>query len=134
MTGVALAALASCGASDDKAVAELAINDFHSAVNAGDYDAIYAKVDAQFLRSTPGPLFNRLEATVARKLGPYRNGRTINWVVNYTPTGTQVILTRQATYARGPAVETFRYTVFRNEARLSGYNISSLNLILDDKN
>ncbi|MEG3143429.1 hypothetical protein U1839_02070 [Sphingomonas sp. RT2P30] len=68
-------ALAGCSAGEDVPLANKAIDRFHAALNAGQFDPIYAGSAKDMKETTPQPRLVALLAAVHRKLGTLPLGR-----------------------------------------------------------
>ena len=128
---VALLSLGACSPGRDVPVAEKAVATFHAQLNANRFDAVYAGAAPEFRSATSGPVLTRLLSTVHRKLGDFRTGKTMGWNDNVSTSGHIVSLRYAASYARGPAMESFSYRIDGDAAVLVGYHTSSDALILN---
>jgi opacity protein-like surface antigen len=121
--------LASCSMSADSRLAEDAVPQFHHALDAGDFDAIYEGSANDLKQAASQKDFLDLLEAVHRKLGLSQSSNRQGWNVNYNTAGTFVTLSFQTTYAEGKASEQFVYRLQDGKALLAGYHISSLALI-----
>ncbi len=123
-------ALAGCSAGEDVPLANKAIDRFHTALNAGQFDPIYAGSAKDMKDTTPQPRLVALLAAVHRKLGTFRSGNSVGWNDNVNPAGHFVTINYQAKYEHGPAAENFVYRIENGRATLAGYHVNADALIL----
>ena len=128
---VTLLALAGCSASKDVPSAERAVASFHSDLNAGAFDAIYAASGTDLKAAATRERFVKVLAAVHRKLGLYKTGKTAGWNDNATLNGHFVTLNVQAGYERGAATEQFVFRVSGDRTLLAGYHVNSDAMLLD---
>jgi Protein of unknown function (DUF4019) len=123
--------LSSCGITASKPEAEAAVATFHSQLDAGQFDAIYANADDGFRKTTINSDFDAFAAAVHRKLGTVRQASLTNYFVNWSTGEGQVItLTYNTQFSGGSATEQFRLRVQNNRASIHAYDIDSTALIL----
>lgn len=128
---VLLAAGTACSISEEKAVAEAAVAQFHAQLDASQFQEIYADADELFKKSTSETDAVALFEAVHRKLGPVKESRQLNYFVNYDlATGKQIRLTYETEFAEGKGTEQFVWRVADGRARLLGYHINAAALIL----
>lgn len=131
--GVTLGALAlvGCSAGEDVPLANKAIDRFHAALNAGQFDPIYVGAAKEMKDTTPQPRLVALLSAVHRKLGTFRSGSSVGWNDNVNPGGHFVTINYQASYEHGPAAESFVYRIEDGHATLAGYHVNADALILN---
>ncbi len=134
LAGVTLVACS--GMVSGKEDADRAVEAFHRDFNAGSYDAIWDAASESLQQAISRQDFGAMLAAVRRKLGDFTGSTTRSWNVNSHNLTTFVSLVVESRYATakaattGTATETFLFVVKDGRATLSGYNISSLDLIL----
>jgi len=117
--------LAGCSAIDDTKAAETGVTEFHRALDAEQFGAIYDASSGEMKSSISRDDFVKFAAGLHGKMGAYKSGKTTNWNVNYGTGGHMVPLNRQAEFARGPGTEEFVFRVQDDKASLAGYHINS---------
>ena len=115
----------SCSLQKGKSTGENAVVKFHTQFNAGQYHEIYSQTDEGFRKNTSEEQMTALLGGVQRKLGLEKDTNQLEWHVNATTTGTQVLLTYRTTFTEGDATEQFVFFVSGNNARVFKYNIES---------
>jgi Protein of unknown function (DUF4019) len=121
----------SCGITANKPEAEAAVGTFHSQLDAGQFDAIYANADGGFRKATTNSDFDAFASAVHRKLGTVRQASLTNYFVNWsTGEGEVITLTYNTQFSGGSATEQFRLRLQNNRPLIYGYNIDSTALIL----
>lgn len=126
--GIAVAAaltLADCNPAANTAAAEAGVTDFHSAMEAGRYAAIYDASAADMKSSISRDDFIKLLGGFHEKLGQYRSGKTIGWHDNVGTSGHYVALSREVQFAKGPGTEEFVFRIEKGRPVLAGYHINS---------
>ena len=123
--------LTGCSVEADTREVGKAIPIFHQQLNAGQLDAIYDSAGEQLRRNTTKADLARFLSAVHRKLGNFKNGKSVGWNDNVTTDGHFVTETYSAQYDRGLATESFVYIVERSKALLVGYHVNSTALILN---
>jgi len=130
LIAAALLLLAGCSMSADTKLAEQAVTQFHSTLDAGQFDSLYEHAADDLKNSTQRERFVAFVDAVHRKLGTYQSSTEKNWNISYHPTGTYVTLSYTSTYAGGEANEEFVYRLEGQSALLAGYHVNSDALIL----
>ena len=115
--------------SQDSAVAEAKIPEFHSLLDAGEFRAIYAASADDLKKVASEKDFVALLDAVHRKLGQVKTTTRQTWLVNSRTSGTFVTLTYKTVFAKGDATEQFVYRIENDQAVLAGYSVNSLALI-----
>jgi len=122
-------AAGACSTKEDLAAAEREVEKFHQAYNAGRYDDIYDKTSDELKKATGQEAFVAMLETVQRRLGKMTETKRENWKVNFSTGGTTVNLVYETSFALGKGTETFNYRMSGKKAVLTGYNITSKNLL-----
>jgi hypothetical protein len=131
LLAVALSACFSgCGMREGTKAAEMAVNEFHQKLDAGEFTAIYSATHPDFKKASTEKDFVALLEAIHRKLGRVETTNQAGWNVNSHNLNTNVTLNYQTKFAGGDAVETFNYRVKGGKALLYGYNINSQALII----
>lgn len=126
---LSLVGLAGCSPGTDVPIAQRAIASFHSDLNAGSFEKIYANSDPELKSATNRDEFIKILGVVHSKLGPFTSGKMLNWNDNATTGGHYVTLNYQASYQKGSAEENFVYRLNGGGASLVGYHINSNTLL-----
>ena len=121
--------LSGCNGTEAKGAAERQVEAFHSHLNEGQYDAIYAQADDTFRSAGSKADTIAFIAAVHRKLGNAKSAAEQGYFVNLSTGGTIVNLTFQTQFDQGSATERFSFKVNGNDARLAGYRIESQELV-----
>jgi outer membrane murein-binding lipoprotein Lpp len=121
--------LAGCSASANIDSAKAGVQQFHSMMNASQFQAVYDQSDAAMKQATPADRMFKFLSAVHRKLGAAGPSSLQNWYVNYTTSGQFVTLNYKTTFASGFGDENFIYRVDNGVAKLVGYHINSDALI-----
>ena len=111
-------------------IAEPEIPLFHERLDAGKFDLIYDNADAEFKKTVPKQKIEALFAAVGRKLGKHKSSKQVNWNVRTFNGVTNVALAYETEFTDGEATETFTFQVSNGKAKLMGYNISSLDMLI----
>ncbi|HTX14312.1 MAG TPA: DUF4019 domain-containing protein [Candidatus Baltobacteraceae bacterium] len=124
--------LSSCGGfSDAKAAAESGVATFHSQLNSGQMQAIYAGADDAFRKATKESDFDAFMGAVQRKLGAVQQSQLRSYRVGYfTGQGTVVTMVYQTQFAGGSGAEEFSWHIQDKHPLLLRYNVDSNALIL----
>lgn len=123
--------LAACADTiNGKSIAEPAVTQFHEQLKQGDFDAIYEGATAEFKGAIAKDKALALFSAIDRKLGPLLETKQINWSVNTHNLVTTVVLVQASRFRDGEATETFTFRVDDASAKLLGYNISSLDMLI----
>jgi hypothetical protein len=124
-------ALAGCSIGADVPVADKAIVAFHTALDAGQFAAIYAQSAKDMKETTTEPRLTAFLGAVHRKLGTFKSGKSVGWNDNVNGNGHFISINYQATYEHGPAAESFVYRIDNGKATLVGYHVNADALILN---
>lgn len=121
----------SCGSiSKDRTIAEQATVQFHSQLDAGQYNSVYDAADPKLHDMTTEADLAKLLGAVHRKLGTVRQSTLLNWRADWhTGQGTTLTLTYTTTFSAGSGTEEFAWHIDNNRALLYGYHINSADLI-----
>ncbi|GGC15120.1 hypothetical protein GCM10011494_37440 [Novosphingobium endophyticum] len=128
----AAAMLAGCGARESVKDAEVEIGRFHAALDAGDWQKLWAAADPDLREAASREQFGKLLEAVRRKLGAVNKSRQVGWNANSGTGGTFVTVTMQTTFENGTGTEEFVYRK-RDERKLAlvGYHIQSQDMMLN---
>lgn len=122
--------LAGCSMSADTKMAEGAVERFHTMLDAGQFQDIYAESADDLKKVTTQEKLTALLEAVHRKLGVMKSSMKQSWNVNYHTSGTFITLIYATVYQGGDAREQFMYRLEGADAKLAGYYINSDALIL----
>jgi hypothetical protein len=122
--------LTGCSMSADKTVAEGAVTSFHTKLDAGQFDTIYADSSEDLKSVTTHEKLVALLEAVHKKLGATKSSKEQSWNVNFHTSGTFITLTYATSYESGDASEQFVYRLQGANALLAGYHINADALIL----
>jgi len=125
----AISLLAGCNAAADTKAGEAGVASFHTSLNAGKFDQIYADTDPEFKSITTKADFTKLLTALHTKLGNFQSGKTIGWNDNATTGGHYLTLNTEAKYERGAGQEQFVFKIQDGRAVMIGYHVSSNALI-----
>jgi opacity protein-like surface antigen len=123
-------ALAGCSTGVGTKLAEQAVPKFHTMLDAGEFDAIYAATADDFKQATKREEFVSILEAVHRKLGNTKSADMKGWNINYHTSGTFITLNYATTYTEGEASEQFVYRLQDDKVLLVGYHVNSNALIL----
>jgi hypothetical protein len=126
---VAVALQLACGVKKGKENAERAVEKFHSQLNAGQFQQIYAESDEAFRKVVTEEQAIQLFGAVRSKLGTVQQAKLSGWHVNATTGGTAVTLSYEVEFSEGKGTEQFVYHVSGDKALLFNYNVNSPLLI-----
>jgi hypothetical protein len=128
----ALAALAGCGDTlKGTEYAEATVARFRQQMKARQFEQIYDSTGADFKAATSREIGVALFAAVDRKLGAFKRAKQINWSVNTHNMVTTVVLVYDSEYSDSHATETFTVRVEDGRGELVGYNIQSLQMLIE---
>lgn len=115
-----------CGAlKDGKPAAEEQIRQFHSMLDEGKFDEIYANSDQRMKDAASKEEMIKLLKAVHSKLGSVTGSTTATWNIgNYNLTST-IVMVQETTFENGKGTETFTFILSGKEAHLAGYYINS---------
>jgi len=130
------AALAGCGASQEKAAGEKVVARHFALLASGSYDDVLAGYAPEFFGTTSREEWRSLLARVGEKLGPYRSHGVTTWRVFSgfgSMAGTRVVLSCRVVYEKHAVDETF--TLFRAGGdapyRILGHQIQGGTFMMD---
>ena len=126
----AVCALCACSMSADSELAEQAVPAFHSQLDAGHFEEIYAQSAEELRQATSQQDFVAFLGAVHRKLGNTKASEKTGWRVNYQTSGRFVTLAYRTSFDAGAAQEEFVYRLQDKAVLLVGYHINSTALIL----
>lgn len=104
---------------------------FHSALNAGQFEQICARASRQFRDSESQDKVVAFLQMVHTKLGQERSATMTGIRVNATTHGTYVITSYSTRFDNGPAAETFTWLRQDGALELVGYHVDSDALIVN---
>ena len=122
---LAAVSLSGCSAAADTKAAEAGVTEFHRAMDAGQYAAIYDASAAEMKSSVSRDDFVKLLTALHDRMGRYKSGKTTSWNVNVGTDGHLVTLNREAQFERGPGTEEFVFRVQGDRAILAGWHVKS---------
>jgi len=114
----------------DISSARAGVTRFHQQLDAGKFDEIYNEAAPEFRSATTHEDFLAFAGAVHRKLGAVRDATQTNFSVNWTTSGTRVVVDYTTKFDQGDAVEHFTWKIDGDKAVLVGYNINSKALII----
>lgn len=120
--------LVSCFGANAQA-AELAVDKFHSQMNAGAYNEIYSAASDEFKRATQLADWTALLNAVRRKLGTVVQAKQTSVHATSGTFGDSVSQTYSTHFSDGDATELFNWAIRDSRALLVGYRIESQQLI-----
>ncbi|MCT2400637.1 DUF4019 domain-containing protein [Novosphingobium mangrovi (ex Huang et al. 2023)] len=124
--------LAGCGVKESIEDASAQVDQFHAALDAGDWQAVWKRADPELRKATRREQFGRLLKAVHRKLGNVQSSRQVGWNANATTGGSFVTLTMQTTFEKGVGTEQFVYRKGDGgKLMLVGYDIQSQDMMLN---
>jgi len=131
MGGAAAILLAACSQTPiDTSAAERGVAQFRRLMEAQDYGAIYAGAASEFRQTGSEATALRFLEAVATRLGRVRESTRQGWRYTVNGTGSFVSLSYATTFARGRGTEEFVFRMDGQQARLAGYNINSMDLVI----
>jgi Protein of unknown function (DUF4019) len=114
----------------DTNLAEAAVSQFHSQLDAAQYAALYAAADTGLHNATSQADFTKLLDAVHRKLGTVRQANLRSWHTGYyVGQGATVTLVYDTTFSAGSGTEQFVWHIDGDRAMLYGYHINSNDLL-----
>jgi hypothetical protein len=128
---VAVAMLAGCGLKEKFKDADAQVARFHAALDAGQYDAIWAMTGPRFRQDTKQADFQKVLEAVHRKLGKVKSSKQVGWNANASTSGSTLVLTMQTAFERGSGSEEFVYAKDADQLTLAGYHIQSQEMMLN---
>ena len=132
MVGASAILVASCSQNPvDTSAAERGVTQFRRLMDAHDYGAIYAAASPEFRQSGSESTTLRFLEAVSTRLGRVLESAQQGWRVTTNNNGTYVSLGYATTFARGRGTEEFVFSMHGQEARLAGYHINSMDLMID---
>jgi len=136
MTRIAMAALAAgllvggCSMKEDMAAGDKAVAAFHQALDAGQFQQIWAGSAPDMKAATPQDRLVALLDAVHGGLGRFKSGSQVGFNDNVSTGGHVLSLAYQSQYEKGPAQEQFVFRIEGGKAVLAGYHINSDALIV----
>jgi len=102
---------------------------FHQQLDAAQYDEIYASAAPELRNASSRDDLLALLSAVHRKFGNVQDPAQTQFNVNWTTSGTRVVLVYHTKFALADADETFTWQIADGKAFLLGYHINSLALV-----
>ena len=118
-----------CGGSYNEAVVADEVSMFESRFNEGKFVEIYKNSAKSLQEASSEREFVDLLSAISKKLGRMGEKKLVKWNVNYGPMETIVTYQYDSSFEKGKAVETFRFSVNKDSAKIVGYFINSTDLI-----
>ena len=118
--------VAGCGGTDE---AKRGVVEFRSRAAQRSYGEIYRTAGTELRQAATEEQFERLMATVDRRLGAWQSAEEPAWNVTRGTGGHLVRLTYQSQFAKGAASEYFVWRIERDGPVLLGYHVNSPLLI-----
>jgi hypothetical protein len=120
-----------CGMSDGFAAGKAAVTEFHSRMDAEQYDAIYDAADPLFRQSLTRDDIHKFFARLHKKFGKFNDSNTKGMHYNVTTDGTFVNINCTTNYSSGKVDEEFQWKMTGGKALLLKYNANSPLLLTD---
>ena len=122
--------LTGCSAEAETAPAENGVAEFRQLMASGRYRDIYSAAAEDFRQTGSETTALRFLEHVADTLGPVRESTKQRWRVTTGSSGTMVALGYTTEFARGRGTEEFVFRVSGGTAKLAGYHINSMDLMM----
>ena len=116
--------------SADTSGAERETTRFHSRLDEGQFEAIWAATGPELRQATPKPQFLEFLAAVRKKLGKVKAAKLSGWRVHYGTGGNRIELAYDTEFERGTAAEQFVFST-GEPPKLLGYHVNSPTLVLN---
>lgn len=132
--GIALlgvATLSACSPLADTKAAEQSIVSFHADLNGGNFDKIYDASGPDLKAAANKEKFTKILDVVHKKLGMFKDGKSMGWNDNVTAAGHFVTVNYKAAYDKGEAAENFVFRLEGGKSTLVGYHVNSDALFLN---
>jgi hypothetical protein len=110
-------------------LSDAAVRNFHSQLDAGDYEGILQNSDPSFQNSDSHDDLVKFFAAVHSKLGPSQGAARTNVFVTTGTSGTFIRTTYKGYFEEGEAIENFTWRNAGSALKLVGYHIESKALI-----
>ncbi len=125
-----LAALGCQTLTNGMPAAEKGVVTFHALMDDEKFSEIYDTSDERMKQSGPKEEIVEFLTAVRRKLGKVKSSTTENWQVqNYNMTSS-IVLVQATEFENGKGNETFTFVIDGDSAKLSGYHISSNDMLI----
>lgn len=125
MAALAAGLLGGCSMKEDMAAGDKAIAAFHQALDAGQFQQIWAQSAPDMKAASPQDRLTALLDAVHRGLGRFKSGSQIGFNDNVSTGGHILTIAYQAQYEQGPATEQFVFRIDGGRALLAGYHVNS---------
>ena len=126
-----LCLLSACNPVKNKAIAESAVVNFHSQLDAEKFHEIYADSSDRFKKATTDEQWSKLLGAIHRKLGTVKSSNLQNWRAFSGTGGTTMEVVYKTQFEKSEATEDFNWLIVNGKPELLGYNINSIGLIAD---
>ena len=113
-----------------KSVAEPKVAVFHDRFNEGQYEEIYSEAADAFKKAAPKEKVLALFSAIDSKLGKVQSSSITTWNVKNFNLVTTVVLVSDTQFELGTGTETFTFRVSGDKAALLGYNINSMDMMI----
>ncbi len=118
--------VAGCGSTmQDVAIGRAGVTRFHQEMDAGQFDQIYSEAAPDLRSATTHDDFIAFMSGAHRKLGNTQDPTETGFNVNWTTSGTQVVLGYQTKFQNAAATETFTWRITNGKLALVGYHVNS---------
>ncbi len=123
--------IVSCDFGEAFAATDAAVARFHELFNDDQFATIYGESTSAFKGSASEQNLVKLLEAVKRKIGKVQSTSRQNVNVFSSTNGTTISATYMTKYEGAKATESFRFMLDAKKALLVGYNVSSLDLIVN---
>jgi hypothetical protein len=121
-----------CSFNESKKIGERGVSEFHSRLNAENYNEIYSQADKEFRKTESEQTIITFLRTVHEKLGQVKETKVVGFRVHTEAgVGTFVAISCSTQFTNGTAHEQFQFRIDNNLALLMRYDISSPNLVIE---
>ena len=121
-----------CGnMTEAKPAAESAMSGFHENYNVENFGEIYENAHGDFRKTSDFESFSEFMGAVYSKLGKVVSTENKGWRVKNLNLRTFVVIQQETVFEEGVGMETFHYRIKDSNAVLVGYNINSMDLIVN---
>jgi hypothetical protein len=118
-----------CGAKKDLASTDLAVAKFHSQLDAGSFEQIYADSGDAFRNSASKEKLVTFLGAVHRKLGYTKSSDRQKFFINWGTSGERITVNYATQFDQDNAQEQFVFLVSGSDVKLVGYRINSDGLV-----
>jgi uncharacterized protein DUF4019 len=128
---ITLCLLSGCNPVKNKAMAQSAVVNFHSQLDAEDFHGIYAASAPGLKTSVSEEQWNKFLGAIHRKLGKVKSSDLESWRTFSGMGGTTMQVTFKTQFEKSEGTEDFNWLFVDGKPQLLGYNIRSMGLITD---